>query len=95
MEARHGGTYDENQKPTRTQTSSNAKISIPVVTVYGAADPLTTAAQATSYGIAVDAAGCSQYYRLYKAIGGTHDNSVTVNAALSHFEELVDYPVGW
>ncbi len=96
MEAQYGGTYDE--KPNayeRLNPSSNARISIPVVTVYGAVDPLTNAGQAASYGIAVNAAGCSEYYRLYKAIGGTHDNSVTVNAALSHFQELVDYPVGW
>jgi len=96
METQYGGTYDEKpQAYERLNPSSNAKISIPVVTVYGAVDPLTNARQAASYGIAVDAAGCSEYYRLYKAIGGTHDNSVTVNAALSHFKELVDYPVGW
>jgi hypothetical protein len=96
MEAQYGGTYDEKPKAyERLNPSSNAKIGIPVVSVFGSVDPLTSAGQAASYGIAVDNAGCSEYYRLYKAIGGTHDNSVTVNAALSHFEELVNYPVGW
>jgi hypothetical protein len=96
MEAHYGGTYDDKPKAfERLNPSSNAKISIPVVTVYGTADMLTTPKQAASYGIAVEAAGCSEYYRLYAAIGGTHDNSLTVDAALSHFVELVDYPVGW
>lgn len=96
MEAEYGGTYDEKPKAyERLNPSSNAKISIPVVTVYGTIDMLTSPKQAASYGIAVAAAGCSEYYRLYKAIGGTHDNSVTVDASLSHFMELVDYPVGW
>ena len=96
MEAQYGGTYDEKPKAyERLNPSSNAKISIPVVTVYGSVDPLTNAGQAASYAKAVNAAGCSEYYRLYKVSGGTHDNSVTINAALSHFEELVKYPVGW
>ena len=96
MEAQYGGTYDEKPKAfERLNPSSNAKISIPVVTVYGTKDMLTSPKLAVSYGIAVAEAGCSEYYRLYKAINGLHDDSVTVDAALSHFMELVDYPVGW
>jgi hypothetical protein len=96
MEAQYGGTYDEKPKAyERLNPSSNAKISIPVVTVYGTKDMLTSPQQAASYGIAVAAAGCSEYYRLYPAINGLHEDSVTVDAALIHFEELVDYPVGW
>jgi hypothetical protein len=96
MEAEYGGTYDDKPKAyERTNPASNAEISIPIITVNGALDPLTSPTQAVSYENAVAEAGCSEYYRLYTAAAGAHNDPPTIDEALSHFEELVDYPVGW
>ncbi len=96
MEAECGGTYDDKPKAyERINPVSHAEISIPIISVNGAQDPLTPPPQAVSYKIAVAEAGCSEYYRLYTANPGQHADPPTIDAALSHFEELVDYPVGW
>jgi pimeloyl-ACP methyl ester carboxylesterase len=96
MEAEYGGTYDDNpQHYEKRNPASNAEISIPMISVNGEMDPLMSSAQAVSYLNAVTDAGCLDYYRLYTAAGGGHGDAPTINAALSHFEELVNYPVGW
>jgi len=96
MEAQYGGTYDDKPKAyERLNPTSNAKISIPVITVNGAQDKYSSLQQTHSYENAVAEAGCSEYYKLYIANPGQHDDPPTIDAALSHFEELVDYPVGW
>jgi hypothetical protein len=95
MEAEFGKTYDDKQQHyERLNPVDNAEISIPMISVTGVGDQLSTN-QAHTFENAVDAAGCSEYYRLYMVPGGDHGNATTINAALSHFEELVDYPVGW
>jgi pimeloyl-ACP methyl ester carboxylesterase len=96
MEADYGGTYDDKpQHYEKRNPASNAEISIPMITVNGALDPLMSPAQAVSFEIAVAEAGCSEYYRLYTAAGGAHGDPPTIDEALLHFEELVDYPAGW
>jgi len=98
IEAEYGGTYDEKpQHYEKRNPVSNAEISIPIISVHGAQDPnmRPTSKQALSYGIAVDAAGCSEYYRVYVADPGKHGDPPVIDEALIRFEELVDYPVGW
>ena len=96
IEAECGGTYDEKPEAyERLNPTSNAKICIPIISVNGALDPLMSPEQAISYEIAVAEAGCSEYYRLYTAAGGAHGDPPTIDEALLHFEELVDYPTGW
>jgi pimeloyl-ACP methyl ester carboxylesterase len=96
MEVDYGGTYDDKpQHYEKRNPASNAEISIPMITVNGALDPLMSPEQAISYEIAVAEAGCSEYYRLYTAAGGAHGDPPTIDEALSHFDELVDYPAGW
>jgi len=49
-----------------------------------------------SFENAVIEVGCSEYYKLYTVPPpAAHANPPTINAALSHFAELVDYPDGW
>ncbi len=48
-----------------------------------------------SYGIAVDNAGRSEYYREYTVDPGGHADPPVIDEALIRFEELVDYPTGW
>ena len=96
MEAEYGGTYyDKTKNWEKRSAASNAEISIPVITVNGAQDKLMSPQQAVSYELAVAEAGCSEYYRRYTANPGGHNNPPTIDEALSHFEELVDYPFGW
>ncbi|MCW4045525.1 MAG: alpha/beta hydrolase-fold protein [Candidatus Bathyarchaeota archaeon] len=98
IEAEYGGTYYDKPKAYEKRNPvSNAEISIPIISVHGAQDPNMPAAgkHALSYGIAVDAAGCSEYYRVYIANPGKHDDPPVIDAAILHFKELVDYPVGW
>ena len=96
IEAEYGGTYDEKPKAyERTNPTSNAEISIPMISVNGAQDILMSPDQAVSYENAVAEAGCSEYYRLYTAAEGGHADPPTIDEALSHFEELVNYPTGW
>ncbi|MEJ2281240.1 MAG: alpha/beta hydrolase-fold protein [Candidatus Bathyarchaeota archaeon] len=94
MEAECGGTYDDKpQHYERLNPVDNAEISIPIISVTGAGDPLSVN-QVHTFENAVAEAGCSEYYKLYVVPGG-HANAPTIIAALNHFEELVDYPVGW
>jgi hypothetical protein len=94
MEAACGGTYDEKpQHYEKLNPVDNAEISIPIISVTGAGDPLSVN-QVHTFENAVAEAGCSEYYKLYVVPGG-HANAPTINAALSHFAELVNYPVGW
>jgi pimeloyl-ACP methyl ester carboxylesterase len=97
MEDEFGGTYDDKpQHYERLNPTSNAKICIPVISVNGASDPLTSPLQGHSYEVAVAEAGCSEYYKLYTVPPpAAHGNPPTINAALSHFAELVNYPDGW
>ena len=96
MEAEYGGTYDVKPEAyERTNPVSNAKIRIPMISVNGAQDPVTSPAQGHSFENAVAAAGRSEYYRLYTANPGQHADPDTIDEALLHFAELVDYPVGW
>jgi len=95
MEAECGGTYDEKpQHYEKRNPVDNAEISIPMISVTGADDQLSVN-QVHTFEDAVAEAGCSEYYRLYVVPDGDHANAITVNSALSHFEELVNYPVGW
>jgi pimeloyl-ACP methyl ester carboxylesterase len=97
MEVEYGGTYFEKPEAyERTNPVDNAKIHIPMITVNGAADPLTSEAQGHSFEKAVAEAGCSKYYKLYTADPpAAHANPPTIDAALLHFEELVGHPFGW
>ena len=95
MEAEFGGSYDDNPKAyEKLNPVDNAKIRIPMISVTGALDPLSVN-QVNTFKDAVDAAGRSKYYRLYVVPGGLHANALTINEALSHFAELVNYPDGW
>jgi pimeloyl-ACP methyl ester carboxylesterase len=95
METQFGGSYDEKpQHYERLNPVDNAEISIPMISVTGALDQLSVN-QVHTFEDAVAEAGCSEYYRLYIEPIGDHANPPTINAALSHFAELVDYPVGW
>jgi pimeloyl-ACP methyl ester carboxylesterase len=98
MEAECGGTYaDKPQHFERVNPVDNAEISIPMISVTGAAD-IVSFNQVTRFRDAVDAAGCSEYYKLYYVIAdppADHANRATIDAALSHFNELVDYPNNW
>jgi pimeloyl-ACP methyl ester carboxylesterase len=94
MEAACGGSYDDKpQHYEKLNPVDNAEIRIPIISVTGAGDPLSVN-QVHTFENAVAEAGCSEYYKLYVVPGG-HANAPTINAALSHFEELVNYPVGW
>jgi pimeloyl-ACP methyl ester carboxylesterase len=95
MEVQFGGTYDDKpQHYERLNPVDNAEISIPMISVTGAQDQLSTN-QVYTFENAVAEAGCSEYYRLYIVPAGDHANPPTINAALNHFAELVNYPVGW
>jgi pimeloyl-ACP methyl ester carboxylesterase len=94
MEAQFGGSYDDKpQHYERLNPVDNAEISIPMISVTGADDQLSVN-QVHTFENAVAETGCSEYYRLY-IVPGDHANPPTIIAALSHFAELVDYPVGW
>jgi hypothetical protein len=94
METQFGGSYyDKPQHYERLNPVDNAEISIPMISVTGAGDPLSVN-QVNTFKNAVIAAGCEEYYKLYVVPGG-HSNSPTIVAALSHLDELVDYPAGW
>ena len=96
IETEYGETYDDKpQHYEKRRAASNAETSIPMKSVNGAQDRLMSPQQAVSYELAVAEAGCSEYYRLYTANPGQHDDPPMIDEALSHFEELVDYPVGW
>jgi len=96
MEAECGGTYDEKPEAyERRNAVDHAEICIPVISVNGALDELMSEQQGHSYQVAVAAAGCSEYYRLYTAATGGHGDAPTIDEALSHFDELVNYPAGW
>jgi pimeloyl-ACP methyl ester carboxylesterase len=95
MEVQFGGTYDNKpQHYERLNPVDNAEISIPMISVTGAQDQVSTN-QVYTFENAVAEAGCSEYYRLYIVPAGDHANPPTINAALSHFNELVNYPLGW
>ena len=98
MEVQFGGTYDDKpQHYERLNPVDNAEISIPMISVTGAAAPLSVN-QVNTFENAVIEAGCSDYYKLYYVTNpptAGHANPPTINAALSHFAELVNYPLGW
>ena len=96
METEYGGTYeDKPQHYEKINPVDNAEISIPMISVTGANDTLSSVPQRESFENAVIAAGCSEYYKLYIANPGKHADSDTVDEALLHFDELVNYPNGW
>ena len=99
METQFGGSYDDKpQHYEKLNPVDNAEISIPMISVTGAADPLSVN-QVNTFKNAVAEAGCSDYYKLYYVTGTTppagHANPPTINFALNHFDELVNYPEGW
>ena len=95
MEVQFGGSYDDKpQHYERLNPVDNAEISIPMISVTGALDQLSVN-QVHTFEDAVAEAGCSEYYRLYIVHAGGHADPPTINTALSHFEELVNYPDGW
>ena len=96
MEVQFGGTYDDKpQHYERLNPVDNAEISIPMISVIGAADPLSVN-QVHTFEDAVAEAGCSDYYKLYVVPSPAgHANPPTINFALNHFDELVNYPEGW
>ena len=93
MEVEFGGTYDEKpQHYEKLNPVDNAEISIPMISVTGEQDVLTSVPQRESFENAVIATGCSEYYKLYIANPGVHGGPDTVDEALLHFNELVNYP---
>jgi pimeloyl-ACP methyl ester carboxylesterase len=91
-----GGTVEEKPKAyERLSPVCHPNIRIPVISVHGAQDPLLSQEQALSYGIAVDNAGRSEYYREYTIDPGAHADPPVIDAALAHLEELVNYPLDW
>jgi pimeloyl-ACP methyl ester carboxylesterase len=95
-EAEFGGTYDKKpQAYERKNPVDNAEISIPIISVHGAQDPMMGSYQKTVYGLSVDAAGCSEYYRVYTVDPGMHGDPPVVDEILIRIWELVDYPAGW
>ena len=95
MEVQFGGTYDKKpQHYEKLNPVDNAEISIPMISVTGIADQLSIN-QRHTFENAVAESGRSEYYRLYTVPDGGHADAPTINAALSHFAELVNYPVGW
>jgi pimeloyl-ACP methyl ester carboxylesterase len=95
-EAACGGTVDDKPKAyERISPTCHADISIPTISVHGAQDPMISPEQILSYVNAVDAAGCSEYYRVYVADPGGHADAPVQALALSVFDELVNYPDGW
>ncbi len=96
MEAACGGTVDDKPKAyERLSAVCYPDITIPVISVHGAQDPVIIPPHAYSYGIAVDNAGRSEYYREYTVDPGSHADPPVIDEALIRFEELVDYPTGW
>ncbi len=95
-EAACGGTvYDKPKAYERLSPTCHADISIPTISVHGAQDPLIPIPHALLYGAAVAEAGCSEYYRMYVADPGGHSDAPVQALALSVFDELFNYPVGW
>jgi pimeloyl-ACP methyl ester carboxylesterase len=95
-EAECGGTvYDKPKAYERISPTCHADISIPVISVHGAQDPMVSMPHALLYGVAVAEAGCSEYYKMYIADPGMHADAPVQALALSIFDELVNYPVGW
>jgi pimeloyl-ACP methyl ester carboxylesterase len=102
MEAALGGTYDEKpQHYEKRNPVDHAEIRIPMISVTGEDDPLSEN-QVYTFRDAVIETGCEEYYRLYiiesnppPAPPAGHSTPPTINAALNHFEELVNYPDGW
>ncbi len=96
MEAACGGTTDDKPKAyERLSPVCYPDITIPIISVHGAQDPLIPLSHMYSYGIAVDNAGRSEYYREYTVDPGGHADPPVIDEALIRFEELVDYPTGW
>ncbi|PVX23275.1 MAG: hypothetical protein CW691_11085 [Candidatus Bathyarchaeum sp.] len=103
MEAEFGGTYDDKpQHYEKRNPVDNAEISIPIISVTGDQDDLSNDAQTHSYENAVIDADCEEYYKLYIVIStpppappAGHATPPTIDAALSHLDELVNYPTGW
>jgi pimeloyl-ACP methyl ester carboxylesterase len=95
-EAKCGGTvYDKPKAYERISPTCHADISIPTISVHGAQDPMVPMPHALLYGAAVAEAGCSEYYKMYVADPGMHGDAPVQALALSVFDELVNYPVGW
>jgi pimeloyl-ACP methyl ester carboxylesterase len=95
-EAEFGGSYYDKPKAYEKKNPiDNAEISIPIISVNGAQDPMSSPYQQTVYGLAVDAAGCSEYYRTYTVDPGMHGDPPVIDEVLLRLWELVDYPVGW
>jgi pimeloyl-ACP methyl ester carboxylesterase len=103
IEAQCGGTYDDKpQHYEKLNPVDHAEIRIPIISVTGDQDELSNDAQTHSYENAVIATGCEEYYRLYIVISNPppappagHATPTTIVAALSHLDELVNYPIGW
>jgi len=95
-EAEFGGSYDDKPKAYEKKNPiSNAEISVPTVSVHGAQDPLSSLYQQTVYGMAVAAAGCSEYYRAFTVDPGMHGDPPVIDEVLVRIWDLVDYPTGW
>ncbi|MEJ2126503.1 MAG: alpha/beta hydrolase-fold protein [Candidatus Bathyarchaeota archaeon] len=99
MEAEFGGIYDEKPKHyEKLNPVDNAEISIPMISVTGDQDELSVN-QVHTFENAVIEAGCEQYYKLYIVMSNPppappagHATPPTIVAALSHLQELVNYP---
>jgi hypothetical protein len=91
METQFGGSYeDKPQHYEKLNPVDNAEIRIPMISVTGAGDPLSVN-QKYTFRDAVIAAGCEEYYKPIVVPGG-HANAPTIVAALSHLQDLVNYP---
>jgi pimeloyl-ACP methyl ester carboxylesterase len=69
----------------------HANISIPVITVHAKGDPVNTYAQALAYQTAVNAAGKSNFYRLYPTEGTGHVDATVTGQIAQRFQELVTW----
>lgn len=97
IEAACGGTPDDRQRAyERFSPVCYPDITIPVISIHGAQDPIISLENAYSYGTAVDDAGRSKYYREYTIDPGEHAwDPRVIDEALVRFYELVHYPTGW
>jgi pimeloyl-ACP methyl ester carboxylesterase len=94
VEAEFAGAPDEKPKAyERFSPVAHADITIPVLSFAGDLEP--NKGGVIVYALAVAEAGRSEYYRYYIVSGGGHTDPPVIDSVLIHFNELVDYPVGW
>jgi len=90
-----GGTPEEKPQAYErlSPTFCAVDITVPTITVHGTIDVIVPYSEAVEFMNNVEAAGCSDMYRLYKVVGGGHspDLSVSNKAYYVCFWQLVDW----